>query len=146
MANFSGVEYTALNATAGKMGDARDGGAKVRRFPFTWVVPTTPGTGPTVNLCKIPAGAKHPVVYYETDGLSASAGVALNVRIGDSGDDDRYMADVDSDLAATSGPKIVAAGQAYAFTQDTIIVATITAGKTPVATKKIWGWIDVQVE
>ena len=63
-------------------------------------------SGPTINLCLVPKGFKPKLVYYQCEALSISD-LGLNVRIGDAGDgvltadDDRLMADQDSDVAAT---------------------------------------------
>lgn len=139
MANFKSTEETA-RATAGVLADKRYGVSIPKLLPFNWTVPASPGAAPTVNLATAPAGFKPRSVFYSTNGLSASGGVGLNVRIGDAGDDDRLMADVDSDAAVVSH-NLAAAGYDYEYTADTVIVATVTAGKTPVAGQKISGYI-----
>jgi len=142
MTLYNSVQYAAM-ATLGVMGDGRDHNAKAKMFPFDWVAVAT--SGPTINLCLVPKGFKPKLVYYQCEALSISD-LGLNVRIGDAGDgvltadDDRLMADQDSDVAATFvGLAIAAANVEYSA--DTPIVATITSGKTPVVSRKITGFI-----
>ena len=130
----------AAQASLGILGDTRYGKTVPMLIPFNITIPASPGTGPAPQICSVPAGFKPRLVFFSTNGLSASAAVGLNCRIGDSGDDDRLMADVDSD-AATSSINLAAAGYDYEYTADTSIVLTMTSGKTPVAAQKLSGFI-----
>ena len=130
--------------TAGKMVEARNLGGKMRVFPFSFVF-STAGSAPVLYLTKIPAGTKIVDLYIETDGLSASAGVALTIDIGDSGDADRFKAAYDADAANAARGLVVSTGFMYAYTADTWIIGAVASGKTPVDTKKLWGYfIGVQ--
>jgi len=141
MATFNSTEYAAI-ATLGVMGMSRDHNAKVKRFPFNVTILATFGAAPVLRLTKIPLGAKHPFVYYETNGLSASAGVGLTVSIGDSDAVARLMVALDSS-AAVQKLGVAAAGAGYEYTAETTIIATVNTGKTPVTDQKIWGFIEV---
>lgn len=147
MSNYNSVEYAA-RLTLGVEADGRDADSKMKVFPFHWVVPTSPGSAPTINLCKVPKGFKPRFVHYACEALSVSAGVNLLVRIGDAGDgtnsanDARLMPDIDSDLAQNSAfVGLALAGANFEYLADTIIVATVNSGKTPVAGKTIFGYI-----
>ena len=110
----------------------------VLRFHIT--VPTSPGTAPAPVIQRAPKGFKPDLVYIATDGLSASGGVALTVKMGDAGDDDRLVAAQDFDAAASYVGLALAAAD-YEYTAETDIILTMAAGKTPVAAQKIWGCI-----
>lgn len=153
MTLYNSVQYAAM-ATLGVFGDGRDHNTKAKLFPFDWAAVAT--AGPTVNLCQVPKGFKPKLLYFQCEALSASGGVGLNVRIGDGGDgvltadDDRLMADLDCDAAHVPGDTTAAnlpfcglalTGANIEYSADTLIVATITSGKTPVAGKKITGFI-----
>lgn len=130
--------------TAGKVVDARNSGGKMRVFPFSFTF-SSAGAAPVLYLAKIPAGTKIADLYIETDGLSASAGVALTIDIGDDGDADRFKAAYDADVANAARGVVVGTGFMYEYTVDTWIKGAVAAGKTPVDTKKLWGYfIGVQ--
>lgn len=132
--------------TAGKVVDARNSGGKMRVFPFRFVFASA-GAAPTLYMAKIPAGTKIADLYIETDGLSASAGVALTIDIGDSGDADRFKAAYDADVAnAARGVRVgTGLGFMHEYTVDTWIIGAVAASKTPVDTKVLWGYfIGVQ--
>lgn len=145
MSTYQSVEYLA-QLTKGVLADGRDANSKMKIFKFKWVVPTTPGAAPYIELCKVPRGFKPCFVNFQCEALSASAGVGLNARIGDAGDgtnvadDDRLMQDVDSDTANSSNG-LALAGSGFEYLAETVIGVTVTAGKTPVAAKTIWGYI-----
>ena|SRR3972149_618200 len=125
--------------TAGKVVDARGLGGKMRIFPFDFVFATA-GAAPVLYMTKIPAGTKIWDLYIETDGLSASAGVALTINVGDAGDADRFKAAYDADAANAARGLVVATGFGYEYTADTWIVGAVASGKTPVDAKRLWGY------
>lgn len=138
MANIYSALITNLQ-TAGKVVDARNSGGKMRVFPFSFTFASA-GAAPTLYMAKIPAGTKIVDLYIETDGLSASAGVALTINIGDAGDADRFKAAYDADVANAARGVIVDTGFMYEYTVDTWIIGAVAASKTPVDTKKLWGY------
>lgn len=99
------------------------------------------GTQDKVNLCVIPANARVINFALAREAMGASAGAGVTAKVGDSGDDDRYMAATDSD-AAGNVAGLVFAGQNYTPTADTIVVLTWTTAN-PVVGKKIAGFIEV---
>lgn len=120
------------------LGDARDRGGRVVPIPFQHTVVSGETAGAsalvwdTVNLCVLPANCM--VVGFEisADALWASAGVNGTLRIGDSGDTDRYMTDTELYTATPGGPiatertrtGLADTGQNYKPTADTVVYAT----------------------
>ena len=127
--------------TEGKLVDSRNLSGKARVFPFSFLF-SSAGAAPVLYMTKIPAGTKMVHLYIETDGLSASAGVALTIDIGDSGDADRFKAAYDADVAnaAHGMRKGTNLGFMYEYTTDTWITGTVAASKTPADTKSLWGY------
>ena len=105
--------------------DARDRYGRVVPIYFTFTVVSVSATGDTYKLFVLPAGASVINLFVVGGGASLSAAVGLTVKIGDSGDDDRYMIATDFDLVNQSG-SLAYAGVAYRPTADTIVLATIT--------------------
>jgi hypothetical protein len=130
----------AARATLGILADKRQLTGLLVAPTFSFTADAAAGAGPVVTIMTVPAGFKPLLVGFFTDGLSASAGVGLNIRIGDAGNNQRLMADVDSDLTASS-ISLTTAALNYEFTVDTPIILTMTAGKTPTAGKQCFGWI-----
>lgn len=98
-----------------------------RVFPLYMeaTVVSVSATGDSYKLTRIPAYARVVGLEFSTNGLAASAGVGVTVKLGDSGDDDRYMAATDFDLVNASGV-LAYAGHGYTPTSDTDVLATIT--------------------
>lgn len=115
------------------LADARLNKGRVVPLPFELTTLSTAATGDTYNLTVIPANARVVGLECVTGGLGASAGIGTGLKIGDSGDDDRYMASIDADVVNAAGT-LASAGAGYTPTADTIVVATLTgtilAGKT----------------
>src|SRR5215471_12023317 len=127
-------------AVLGVLADKRQLTGLIVAPQFSFTADAAAGAGPVVTIMKVPAGFKPLLVAFFTDGLSASAGVGLNVRIGDAGNNARLMADVDADLTASS-ISLATPALNYEFTADTPLILTMTAGKTPTAGKQCFGWI-----
>lgn len=105
--------------------DARDRQGRVVPIYFTFTVVSVSATGDTYKLFVLPANASVIGLFCTTQAMSVSAAVGLTVKIGDSGDDDRYMAATDFDVVNSQGG-LAYAGVAYRPTSDTIVLATIT--------------------
>lgn len=105
--------------------DARDLYGRVVPIYFNFTAVSVSATGDTYQLFVLPANASVIGLFCTTQALSVSAGVGLTVKIGDSGDDDRYMAATDFDAVNAQG-YLAYAGVAYRPTSDTIVVATVT--------------------
>lgn len=145
MANMDSVEYTArggLGGTLGVLADFRRGIPRKVSVPFHLVIPTPSSAAPTLRLNRAPAGFKPTGIRFSCEALSASAGVGLNVQVGISGTTALLMADTDCDAAVSFNGNVPVAAYDYEFAADTDIIGTVTAGKTPVAGKKIWGEVE----
>lgn len=134
----------AARATLGTLGDTRGGKTVPQLVPFNITIPASPGSGPTVTLFTAPVGFKPRLVFFATDGLSASGGVGLSCEIGDADDTNRLLEAVDSD-AATSAIGLAAAGFDYEYTAETDIILTMTSGKTPTQGQKVSGFVLANV-
>lgn len=78
------------------------------------------GVQDIVNLCVLPANYRVMDFHLVREALGVSAGAGVNLRIGDSGDDDRYMVATDSDAAGVVHGLAVA-GQNYTPTANTVV-------------------------
>ncbi len=78
----------------------------------------------TYQLFTLKAGWSIFMLFATSNGLSASAAVGCTAQIGDSGDDDRFMAITDFDAANQYGV-LAAAGANYTATTDTIVLLKI---------------------
>ena len=105
--------------------DARDRYGRVVPIYFNFTVVSVSASGDTYKLFVLPANASVIGLFCTAAALSLSAAVGLPVKIGDSGDDDRYMAPTDFDVVNAQGG-LAYAGVAYRPTSDTIVIATIT--------------------
>ncbi len=128
--------------------DARDrGSARVIPIPFTHTVVSgevggaSAGVQDLVNLCVIPAFAEVVGFFLTREALGASAGSNVTLRVGDSGDDDRYMVATDSDIVGVV-EGLPVSGQRYRPIVDTIVQAK-WSGANPVLGKKFQGAIYV---
>ena len=105
--------------------DARDRYGRVVPIKFEITVVSISATGDTYKLCVLPAYCSVIALFCTGDAQSLSAAVGLTLKIGDSGDDDRYMAATDLDVVNAQG-SLAKAGAAYRPTADTIVIATFT--------------------
>ena len=135
-------EYN-LRQTKGALADGRNANAKVKRFEFTVSFGISPGAAPGGVLCTVPAGAKNPRVYINSSGLSASAGVAATVAIGDAGSATRLVTAFDADVAEGNYYGVNHAAADYEYTAQTDITYAVASGKTPANASKLKGHIDV---
>jgi hypothetical protein len=104
--------------------DARDRHGRVVPLYFEATIVSASNIGDTYNLFVLPKGWSVAALFCTGNGLGASAGAGCTVQIGDSGDDDRYMAATDFDVANAQG-NLAYAGVAYRPSADAIVVAKI---------------------
>lgn len=123
------------------VGDPRQGGGREVPIPFEFTIVSVAATGDTYKLGVIPANARVVGLTCVGEGIGASAGSGVTVKIGDSGDDDRYMKALDSDLVEQPVGVLAFSGAGYTPTVDTIFLATITG--TPVVGKSVKGSLVV---
>lgn len=145
MSNQDSAEYTALPSGAGTTGvfAPYHRGTPVKyAVPFHLTVPNPSSAAPTLRLNIMPKGFRPTGVRFACEALSASAGVGLNISLGDSGSVARIMAATDCDTAINYVGNVAVAAFDYEYTADTALIGTVTAGKTPIAGTKIWGEID----
>lgn len=135
MPNKDSTQYAAIH-TNKYLADARDKGSRVVGIPFDHTV-ASDAQNDTVNLCVIPAYAKVVDLCVANEALGAST----TLSIGDAGSATRYLAAT----AVTSAGKnqgLLAAGQNYEPTSDTIVFAT-WGGATPTNGARISGCLFV---
>src|SRR3989304_4789262 len=101
------------------VGDARDRGGRAVPIPFEITILSPSNTNDTYNCCVLPANCRVVGLECTTDGVG---GTNTTLALGDSGDNDRYMAATDFDTLNTQGV-LAGAGQGYKPTADTIVVA-----------------------
>ena len=100
------------------------------------------GIGDTISLCEVPANARILAIYWASDDLSAGS---ATLDIGDSGDDDRLVADaaISSAIAygaltlrspSTETPDV---GFGYEYSAKTVITGTVVTAA--LNTGKLWG-------
>jgi len=121
--------------------DGRDRDAKIHRFSVSFTIVSASNIADTYNLLVIPATWQHSQTVLTTDGLGASAAVGCTVQVGDSGDDDRYVAISDFDLVNAVSIRAFA-GINYRPTSDTIMVAKIGTAAAVVG-KIVTGFVDL---
>jgi hypothetical protein len=136
----SSTLYTAFYTTL-LPADGRDRNAKVHRFSVGFTIVSASAIGDTYNLLVIPAGWQHSQTVLTGNGLGASAGTGVTVAVGDSGDDDRYVAISDFDLVNAVSTRAYA-GANYRPTSDTIMVAKIGTAAGVVG-KIVVGFVDL---
>ena len=144
MANMNSVEYNArggLGGTLGNFADFRRGIPRLVAIPFHLDIDNPSSAAPTLQLNSAPKGFNPTGIRFTCEALSASAGIGLNVQIGIVGTLNLLMADTDCDVAVAFTGNVPVAAYDYEFAADTTIIGTVTAAKTPVADKKIWGEI-----
>lgn len=137
--NRNSTIYSNVNVNK-YVADARDKGGRLLAIPFEHTVVSGETGGASanvqdsVNLCVLPAYCRVVGLEIKSDNLWASAGVNGTLQIGDSGDDDRYMAASELYTSTAGGPlateggagrsPIAQAGMNYKPTADTIVFAT----------------------
>ena len=125
MATVNSVEYAKAIASlpSNKMGPEYGGG--IRAILATYEASALAASS-TINICTVPAGSYIlPCSSVSYDAL----GTGSTIKIGDSGDDDRYLAAADTSSAGTSYLNKID-GVGYKSTAETLIYGTTTSGIT----------------
>ena len=104
-------------------------GGKVRVQVDSYTI-NAKASGTVINVAKLPKGATFLRGLIVTDGL----GSGVTVKLGDSGDDDRYMA-ATSVASAGAVEANAIAGVGYSLSSDTTLFLT-TGGATTVSSDK----------
>lgn len=128
MASRDSTLYTKLDVNK-YLGDARDRGGRAVPVPFEHtVVAGGEAIADTVNLCVLPANCEVVGLDCITDGL----GTSVTLKIGDSGDTDRYMMATAFASAEDSG-KLAFSGMRYRPTAAATVFGTYAGGAATAA-------------
>ena len=149
MASVKGVNITNIDATPVVKIDSEKFGGKIRVQHDTYEASSL-ASGSDITVARIPANATIHDVIIKCDAL----GSGVTLKVGDSGDDDRYITVVgtwnvagqsQSMLAgsSTGAPVPAVTGLGYRTTAETDVVIT-TGGAS--ATGTIFAWVMYSVE
>ena len=147
MASVKGVNYTNITADPIVNVDSEQLGGKLRVSYDTYEASSL-ASGSDITIGRVPAGATIMDVILKCDALGGSS----TLKVGDSGDDDRYLAavgtwnaagQVQSMLGGSTAANTAVAGLGYRTTASTDIVIT-TGGATISGT--IYCWVYYTVE
>lgn len=149
MASVKGVNITNLDATPVVLSSSEEVGGKLRVFYDTYEAVSV-ASGDDITIARIPANATIHDVIIKADAL----GSGVTLKVGDSGDDDRYLSVVGtwnvagqsqsmSSGSSTGAATTAVTGIGYRTTASTDIKIT-TGGAT--ASGTIFGWVYYTVE
>jgi len=149
MASVKGVNYTNITATPIVKSDSEIDGGKVR-VSYDNYEASSLASGSDITIGRVPANATIIDVVLKCDALGGSS----TLIVGDSGDDNRYLAAVGTWNAAgqsqsmlagssTGAPTTAMTGLGYRTTAETDIIIT-TGGAT--ITGSIHCWVKYTVE
>ena len=147
MASVKGVNITNMDATPVVNVDSENAGGKLRVSHDTYEAASL-ASGSDITIARIPTNATIHDVIVKADALGGSS----TLKVGDSGDDDRYLAavgtwnaagQVQSMLGGSTAANTAVAGLGYRTTASTDIVIT-TGGATISGT--IYAWVYYTVE
>ena len=149
MANVKSVNITNLDAVPTVLASSEEIGGKLRVFYDTYEAAALP-FGDTITIARIPANATIHDVILKCDAL----GSGVTLKVGDSGDDDRYLSVVGtwnvagqsqsmSSGSSTGAPTTAVTGLGYRTTANTDIL--ITTGVANL-TGTIFSWVYYTVE
>ena len=149
MASVKGVNYTNITADPIVNVDSEQLGGKLRVSYDTYEASSL-ASGSDITIGRVPANATIMDVILKCDALGGSS----TLKVGDSGDDDRYLAVVGTWNAAgqtqsmlggssAGAPTTAMGGLAYRTTAETDIV--ITTGGAPIS-GSIHCWVKYTVE
>ena len=147
MASVKGANITNIDATPVVNVDSENAGGKLRVFHDTYEAASL-ASGSDITIARIPVNATIHDVIVKADALGGSS----TLKVGDSGDDDRYLAavgtwnaagQVQSMLGGSTAANTAVAGLGYRTTASTDIVIT-TGGATISGT--IYCWVYYTVE
>ena len=141
MASVKGVNITNIDATPVVNVDSENAGGKLRVFHDTYEAASL-ASGSDITIARIPVNATIHDVILKCDALGGSS----TLKVGDSGDDDRYLAAVgtwnaagqaQSMLAGSTAANTAVAGLGYKVTEATDLIIT-TGGATISGTIYFW--------
>jgi len=147
MASVKGVNYTNITADPIVNVDSEQLGGKLRVSYDTYEASSL-ASGSDITIGRVPANATIMDVILKCDALGGSS----TLKVGDSGDDDRYLAvvgtwnaagQVQSMLGGSTAANTAMGGLAYRTTAETDIVIT-TGGAT--ISGSIHCWVMYTVE
>ncbi len=149
MASVKAVNITNLDATPVVLASSEEVGGKLRVFYDTYEAVSVT-SGDDITIARIPANATIHDVIIKCDAL----GSGVTLKVGDSGDDDRYLSVVGtwnvagqsqsmSSGSSTGAATTAVTGIGYRTTASTDIKIT-TGGAT--ASGTIFGWVYYSVE
>ena len=147
MASVKGVNYTNITADPIVNVDSEQLGGKLRVSYDTYEASSL-ASGSDITIGRVPANATIMDVILKCDALGGSS----TLKVGDSGDDDRYLAvvgtwnaagQVQSMLGGSTAANTAMGGLAYRTTAETDIVIT-TGGAT--ISGSIHCWVKYTVE
>ena len=149
MANVKSVNITNLDAVPAVLASSEEIGGKLRVFYDTYEAASLP-FGDTITIARIPANATIHDVILKCDAL----GSGVTLKVGDSGDDDRYLSVVGTFNVAgqsqsmavgssTGAATTAVTGLGYRTSASTDILIT-TGGAS--ATGTIFAWVYYTVE
>ena len=147
MASVKGVNYTNITADPIVNVDSEQLGGKLRVSYDTYVASSL-ASGSDITIGRVPANATIMDVILKCDALGGSS----TLKVGDSGDDDRYLAvvgtwnaagQVQSMLGGSTAANTAMGGLAYRTTAETDIV--ITTGGAAIS-GNIHCWVMYTVE
>ena len=147
MSSVKGVNYTNITATPIVKSDSEVAGGKVR-VSYDSYEAASLASGSDITIGRVPTNATIMDVVLKCDALGGSS----TLKVGDSGDDDRYLAAVgtwnaagqaQSMLAGSTAANTAMGGLGYRTTAETDIIIT-TGGAT--ISNSIHCWVYYTVE
>lgn len=152
MASFDSVQMAKLNAVPVQHIRSDEHG-RVRRATFAWESTATPAAADTINLCKLPPGARvvGGQMYWEANTATAT------FNVGVAGSASKYSPTAAPLLTAATVGTAAGGGGPYPFggsggtiaapivgevlTAPVVVIGTVGVA-TLAASKRIYGWLD----
>lgn len=126
MTTYYSDQITNERAVPRVLNSARDKGGRVRCANFDYTVPTgNIATSSTVQLCKVPAGARLLGGFFAATAMSSDSGDA-SIQIGDGTTAAKYLGTTSVDSAAAASFGVTKAlGYGEELTAELIVTATV---------------------
>tara|TARA_R100001082_G_scaffold111080_2_gene93242 strand:- start:10580 stop:11020 length:441 start_codon:yes stop_codon:yes gene_type:complete len=146
MASVKSVNITNLDASPSVMIDSNNSSSPIMVWHDTYEASSL-ASGSDITIARIPAGATIHDVIVKADALGGSS----TLKVGDSGDDDRYLAAVgtwnaagqcQSMLAGSTAANTAVAGLGYKVSASTDLKIT-TGGATISGTIYFWVYYSI---
>tara|TARA_R100001163_G_C5065548_1_gene203523 strand:+ start:3330 stop:3770 length:441 start_codon:yes stop_codon:yes gene_type:complete len=146
MASVKGVNITSLDSSPSEMVDSNNNSGNLHVWHDTYEASSL-ASGSDITIGRIPAGATIHDVILKCDALGGSS----TLKVGDSGDDDRYLAAVgtwnaagqaQSMLAGSTAANTAVAGLGYKVSDATDLKIT-TGGATISGTIYFWCYYSI---